>query len=68
MLWKYLLLLVLSVKLASSARLELSNDDVVIEAIRENRNLIILFGELGVLKGSRKTKINYLTFSEEGLR
>lgn len=43
--WKFLIILVLSIKLTLSARLEVSNDDVVIEAIRENRNLIILFGE-----------------------
>jgi hypothetical protein len=43
--WKFLIILVLSIKLTVSARLEVSNDDVVIEAIRENRNLVILFGE-----------------------
>lgn len=41
--WKYLVILLLSIKLIVCARLETSNDDVVIDAIRENKNLIILF-------------------------
>lgn len=43
MLWRFFLISFVLIKLGGSARLDVSNEDVVIEAIRENKNLVILF-------------------------
>lgn len=57
MLWKFVLIFIFSIKFTAGARLEASNDDVVIEAIRENKNLIILFCKFC---NSRGAKIKYI--------
>lgn len=43
MMWKLSLILIFCVKLIACAELSVSNEDIVIEAIRENRNLVLLF-------------------------
>jgi hypothetical protein len=60
MLWKFFVISFLSVELTVSALLSVSNDEVVIEAIRENRNLLILFCKSNILcvgiSGNNKKK------------
>lgn len=63
MLWKSVIIVLLVVNLTACARLETSNDDVVIEAIRENKNLVILFCELRIFAGDNFKKSNQITFS-----
>lgn len=45
MLYKILIISIFLIKLLNCAKLGVSNEETVIEAIRENKNLLLLFGK-----------------------
>ena len=66
MMWKFLLIFVLSIKFVVPARLEVSNDYVAIETIRENRNLIILFCKLCKFFNKPESENDFLILAKKG--
>lgn len=67
MLWKFLIFSLFLIKIAAGARLETSNDDAVLEALRENRNLAILFSKLVDVGRCRKCFQQKLFSAKKGV-